>query len=58
MPFDDWLEQHKAILEPLLRNDVAEALWLAWYAGYQKGLDDAREIDKEYWNIKWLGNSF
>jgi hypothetical protein len=52
MPFDDWLEQHKAILEPLLRNDVAEALWLAWYAGYQKGLDDAREIDKEYWNIK------
>ena len=47
MTFDEWFEQHKDILAELLRGDQEEALWLAWYAGYQKGLDDRIEIDKE-----------
>jgi hypothetical protein len=52
MTFDEWFEQHKDILAGLLRNDQLEALWLAWYAGYQKGLDDRLEIDKEFWTLK------
>jgi hypothetical protein len=49
---DEWFEQHKDILAGLLRNDQEEALWLAWYAGYQKGLESASEIEKEFWTLK------
>jgi hypothetical protein len=51
MTYEEWFEQHRDILSGLLRNDQVEALWLAWYAGYQKGLDDRIEIDKELWNV-------
>ena len=52
MTYEEWFEQHRDILSGLLRNDQVEALWLAWYAGYKKGLDDRIEIDKELWSLK------
>jgi hypothetical protein len=39
MSFNDWLEKHKDELTPLLRNDQAEALFMAYLAGYDAWAD-------------------
>ena len=52
MTFDEWFEANREILTPMMRVNELDALWLAWYAGYQKGLDDRIKIDEELWTIK------
>ncbi len=51
MYFTEWFEENRELLAELLRGDQEEALWLAWYAGYQKGLDDRANIEKEIWSV-------
>lgn len=38
LTFDEWFEQQREELKTLLRNDQQEALYLAWFAGYEAGL--------------------
>lgn len=37
--FENWFEENKAALEPMLRGDAEEALYAAWIAGYGAGGD-------------------
>lgn len=52
MTFDEWFEQNRDHLAELLRNDAKEALYLAWFAGFEYGLDDMGKFAKELWTLK------
>ena len=38
--FDEWFEANQEELESLLRSDTTELLYRAWFAGYEKGLNE------------------
>jgi hypothetical protein len=44
MNLNDWLEEHKDELTPLLQNDQTEALFMAWAAGYQAGANAIAKV--------------
>jgi hypothetical protein len=41
-----------AVKYPEMYDLCYRLMKLTWYAGYQKGLDDRIEIDKELWSLK------
>lgn len=46
--FDQWLDEHQSEIEPYLKtNDVAEALYLAWAAGYEAGMDEMGKFSRD-----------
>lgn len=49
MKFEEWLEQNREELLKLLRNDTEQALYLAWIAGMEYGLDEMADFTKKYW---------
>jgi hypothetical protein len=49
MTFDEWFEQNKEELAPLLRGDEEEALYRAWFAGYEAGLAEMSKFARELW---------
>jgi len=52
MTFDIWFEENKDELSSLLRNDELEALYKAWFAGYEAGLDEMGKFARELWTLK------
>jgi hypothetical protein len=52
MTFDEWVEQNRDELAPLLRGDEIEALYRAWFAGYEAGLATMGEFAKDLWTLK------
>mgnify|MGYP000999625331 CR=1 FL=1 len=47
--FDDWFEANRDRLSDLLRNDQEEALYAAWFAGYEAGLEYMGKYAKVLW---------
>lgn len=39
MTFDEWLEENKERLEPLLHADTQRFAYECWLAGYEEGLN-------------------
>jgi len=52
MTFDEWFEENRDELAALLRGDAEEALFRAWLAGYEAGLDEMGKFTKELWTLK------
>jgi len=52
MTFDEWFEQNRDELAPLLRSDDVEALYRAWFAGYEAGMDKMSKFARELWHLK------
>lgn len=52
MTFEEWFEENRDELAELLRNDAEEALYRAWLAGMEYGMDDMGKFAKELWNLK------
>jgi len=50
--FDQWFEDNKSELAELLRSDNVEALYRAWFAGYEAGLDEMGKFARELWTLK------
>lgn len=52
MTFDEWFEANRDKLSDLLRNDQLEALYEAWFAGYEAGMDEMGKFAKKMWTMK------
>lgn len=49
MTFEEWFEKNRDELAQLLCNDAEEALWRAWFAGMEHGMNGLAETFKEIW---------
>ena len=47
MTFDEWFGEHKDDLALQLRGDQEDALYRAWFAGYEAGLAEMGKFTKE-----------
>ncbi len=52
MTFEEWFEENKDELAQLLRGDQEEALYKAWLAGYEAGMDEMGKFARELWTLK------
>lgn len=52
MTFKEWFEANRDELTELLRNDAEEALYRAWLAGMEYGMDDMGKFVRELWSLK------
>jgi hypothetical protein len=52
MTFEEWFEANKDQLTELLRNDQLEALYEAWLAGYEAGMDEMGKFAHQLWTMK------
>lgn len=51
MKFDEWFEQNRDELAPLLRSDAEEALYRAWFAGYKAGMGEMGNFARDLWTV-------
>lgn len=49
MTFEEWLEENENKIHSL---DGGEALYQAWLAGYEAGMNDMGKFAKELWDLK------
>lgn len=47
MTYDEWFEENKDELATLLGNDAEEAIYKAWFAGYEAGLKTMGDFAKQ-----------
>ena len=52
MSFDEWFEANRDELAVLLRGDQEQALYKAWLAGYESGLEEMGKFARELWSLK------
>ena len=52
MTFEEWFEANRDELATLLRNDDVEALYKAWLAGMEYGMDEMGKFTRELWSLK------
>jgi hypothetical protein len=52
MTFDEWFEENRDQLTELLRNDQYELIYVAWFAGYEAGMDEMGKFAQELWTMK------
>ena len=52
MTFEEWFEGNRDKLAELLRNDAEEALYRAWIAGMEYGMEDMGKFARELWSLK------
>jgi hypothetical protein len=52
MNFEEWFEENKDELAQLLRGDQEEALYRAWLAGMEYGMNEMGKFARELWKLK------
>ena len=52
MTFDEWFEANRDELSDLLRGNELEALYRAWFAGYEAGMAEMGKFARELWSLK------
>jgi hypothetical protein len=52
MNFEEWFEANRDELAELLKHDAEEALYKAWLAGMEYGMDDMGKFARELWSSK------
>jgi hypothetical protein len=52
MNFEEWFEENRDTLAGLLRGDQEQAVYQAWLAGYEAGMDEMGKFARELWTLK------
>lgn len=52
MTFEEWFKSNRDNLAELLCNNQEEALYCAWFAGMEYGMDEMSKFTRELWKEK------